>query len=935
MTHVFISYSHDSPHHKARVAALARQLIQDGLTCELDQFIQGSPPDGWPRWMNRALKKCDFVLVVCTRTYHRRVEGEEEPGRGLGVQWEALVTTNILYETAAVSTKFIPVVFDAEDQAFIPVFLRQYTWYLISSRDGYEQLYRCLTDQPLVVPPEKGAIRRLPPKPPPVDLFEDREEERPSTDRGLEVALFQDDVAAPMQPSTSVSNIPESGAGNGPGVQAVTCPFPGLAAFREEDREFFFGREPDIDHLVKHMQVNRFLALLGPSGVGKSSILQAGLIPALREDSSGGRVLIARCSPRTRPLEELALGFFLLARGLGHKESALSLHNQIRDERMGLHFLARELCIATDAKRLVIVVDQFEEVFTQVEDAESRRRFIDRLLVGPSVPYGPISVILSLRSDFLGMCAPYPELNRLVTSHLIQLGTMDDRRLRMAVENPARACGLVLEPGLVERILADAGGAPGELPLVAFALMSLFELRSGNQLTQAAYDRIGGIAGALTRRAEEQYALLPPDQKEMLRRMFVLRLVRPGDGTEDTRKRTLWKDLVAVARDPKTGAQVLEAWVNARLLSISGRESWVEVSHEALIRRWPRLVEWMDNERETAHFLNRLADAAGEWRRKEMEEGYLYRGAPLKRAEELLVQRSGDLTPLETDFIRAGLKHREAEVKRQEELDRMADELLAAQRKVAVQERRASVAELVTGTAHQLSDPLGYVMQGEHNLGDCLDRFQKRLIAIAGDDADNEIITEFNRYFGALRESLKVIKKGTATLHRLTRQLQMRSSDAGRHQVDLTAQLRLTLSDVRSRFGERVDIEEALGDPLLVECQPGELGLALMHLMVFACRMVLEQLSREAYRDPGSLRVASYRRDQRAVVRIEVIGCELSESEKAGIYRSFYTTGIVDDRTGLNKSYRIILDQKGSLQLEDRESKGIAFLVELPEVKAG
>ncbi|MCP5054570.1 MAG: hypothetical protein GY940_45800, partial [bacterium] len=209
-----------------------------------------------------------------------------------------------------------------------------------------------------------------------------------------------------------------------------------------------------------------------------------------------------------------------------------------------LHLIAREMMEVGDKTKLLVVIDQFEEVFTQTHSEEERRSFISLLLEAVEVINGPVTVILTLRSDFIGKCALYKNLNMFLNDNFVQVEPMDMEELRRAIEEPAHMVGLRFEEGLVNRILDDVKGAPSELPLLEHALLELYERRDGGRLSLAAYDDIGGIAGALINRADSEYNKLDDIEKEILRKMFVLRLIQPGEGTEDTRRRATKTELL-------------------------------------------------------------------------------------------------------------------------------------------------------------------------------------------------------------------------------------------------------------------------------------------------------------------------------------------------------------------------------------------------------
>ncbi|MCP3956627.1 MAG: TIR domain-containing protein, partial [bacterium] len=427
------------------------------------------------------------------------------------------------------------------------------------------------------------------------------------------------------------------------------CPYRGLEVFRPEDQRFFFGRDALVERLLDHLERHRFLAVVGPSGSGKSSAVLAGLVPELE----GGDTLVEVLTPRERPLEELA---FALRRCFPKDQAPPieTLLGRLRTSSEALHLIARELAEAKAATRIFLVVDQFEEIFTQTADDDERWLFVTSLL-GAMERSGPTSVILTMRSDFLGHCAVDPDLNVFVNDHLEQIAPMSHDELESAILDPARLVGLVFEDGLAEEILDDVKGSPGELPLLQHALLELYERRDGARLTLRSYQKIGRIEGSLARRAEEEFKKLDGLERETLRKMFVLCLVRVGEGTEDTRRRAVREELLAVGEDPRIAASVLAQWTDARLLTTQSDEArdheLVDVAHEALIRKWARLETWMAEGREAARLVNVLRQAANEWQRDDFRHDFLFRGARLAQAKELLASHGRDLTKLERSFV--------------------------------------------------------------------------------------------------------------------------------------------------------------------------------------------------------------------------------------------------------------------------------------------
>jgi WD40 repeat protein len=429
-------------------------------------------------------------------------------------------------------------------------------------------------------------------------------------------------------------------------------PYRGLRPFEESDAELFFGREAETQRLVEEVKGSRFLAVLGPSGSGKSSLVKAGLVPALRSGAipGSGQWVIRILKPGQLPL--LSVVSELLH--LNPEDETESLHERLISDPASLH-VASALALGQDPEtRLVWVVDQFEEAFTLCSDEAEREAFLANLLHASYVPGGRAIVVLTMRADFYPRLAAHPELAQAVSAHDFLVAPMDERSLRRAVEEPAKLAGLAFEEGLVGTILSDAGSEPGSLPLLEHALYELWERRRGAFLTLEAYLDAGRVRGALAKRAEAVYEGLDEGQQAICRRIM-LRLTQPGEGTEDTRRRATASELATAPEENERVEWVLGALVDARLLTVSADpesgERWVDVSHEALIRAWPRLKEWIEEDRAGLILHRRVTEAASDWDRAGRDDSALYRGVRLAEAEAWAAQRPQELNPLEREFV--------------------------------------------------------------------------------------------------------------------------------------------------------------------------------------------------------------------------------------------------------------------------------------------
>ncbi|GGM89950.1 hypothetical protein GCM10010106_41790 [Thermopolyspora flexuosa] len=477
-------------------------------------------------------------------------------------------------------------------------------------------------------------------------------------------------------------------AGPGGDGEGEFSPYRGLAAFTAGDADYFFGREELtrtlVDRVAEQATTGDPLVVIGPSGSGKSSLLRAGLIATLRR-SSGTEVILL--TPGPDPLGALA------AR-LAHLDGSHTGDLRARLEKDPA-VLRQVVADALDGRQAVIIVDQFEELFTVCGDERQRQIFIQALQVlsrrpagdrgnatvtpptgsdGAAVTTGarPAAVVvLGVRSDFFGHCARYRELVP-VLEHPVVVGPMSPAQLRQAIEGPAHRAGLSLEPGLVDLILQDLGTEPveaggadrgvaevGVLPLLSHALLVTWQHREGRMLTMAGYRATGGIHRALARTADATLEQLDLGARAIARQMLT-RLVRLGDGRDDTRRVMPLDELLPARESAQYGKarQVLDRFVKARLLTVDANA--VQLAHEALIRAWPRLRLWIDTDRSTLLVHQALSQDADEWHRNNRDPAYLYQGVRLAGAQQAVARWQSDpgrypvLMGIAREFLHAG-----------------------------------------------------------------------------------------------------------------------------------------------------------------------------------------------------------------------------------------------------------------------------------------
>ncbi len=472
-----------------------------------------------------------------------------------------------------------------------------------------------------------------------------------------------------------------------PEIPDERCPYVGLNAFDSTDHHLFYGRDQLISELLNQVLVSRLITAIGPSGSGKSSVVLAGLLPRLKNGELPGSALwhyYPVIVPGSAPLTALAR--LLQPEDADPDAWTLKTTEALRQDA---HHLAR-LVESQSEEPAVIVIDQFEETFTLCHDEEERNAFLENLLNLVRTRQARHVVILTMRVDYESYLTKAPLFHSLVEQGQVRVTAMNAAELHDAIEQPAAAIGLKFEDGLVDALVREIVGEPAALPLLQFALLQLWDSRERNRVTWETYRRLGGVMQALAHTADTIYeSLLPEDQVTAKR--ILLRLVRPSEGLEFTRRRVPRHLMVQAGEAHDRVDRVLEKLIVSRLVrSTKGRtedDDQIEVAHEALVRNWPRLVEWLDEERIRLRYRLRLTDHAEQWDALNRDEGALLRGALLQEALQY-----DDLSPLEADFVNTSqaLVRREEEEKeavRQRELDQ-ARALAAEQSRLAQAEKQ-------------------------------------------------------------------------------------------------------------------------------------------------------------------------------------------------------------------------------------------------------
>jgi energy-coupling factor transporter ATP-binding protein EcfA2 len=447
------------------------------------------------------------------------------------------------------------------------------------------------------------------------------------------------------QPETSAATETRTSKAAGP---ADECPYLGLEAFTEDKEHLFFGRDDFADELFAKVKRQNFVALVGPSGCGKSSVVQAGLFSRLQTDAQKWEKIIF--PPREDPFLSLAAGFVWRwqpqANYAVNTNEAKKLAAELKDAKRLIEAIHRT--VATPDGRLLLVVDQFEELFTLCGES-NRRAFLDILLAAKDV--APVTILLTLRADFMGQSQSFsPAFSQLLDESIISHRPLTHADLEAVITGPARYAGLEFEPGLVNLILQEVASHPDSLPLLEYALKEMWRKRQSRMMGHALYEAVGKVEGAISQHADAVLQTLPESEQQLALRALT-RLVRVAgeEGEADTRLRLPLGELSEAERT------VLQTFVTNRLLVTKRKEGpgaeTIEVAHEALIRRWGKLREALDSDREFLMWRRRLDSRRKAWEQKGRNDKWLLYGGERDDAQRWLNERGAELISAEIDFI--------------------------------------------------------------------------------------------------------------------------------------------------------------------------------------------------------------------------------------------------------------------------------------------
>jgi tetratricopeptide (TPR) repeat protein len=458
-------------------------------------------------------------------------------------------------------------------------------------------------------------------------------------------------------------------------------PYQGLQYFDEKDADRFFGRELLTARIIARLHRTSFLAVVGASGSGKSSVIRAGVIPALRrgqrlEDggmppTDSAKWLMRTFTPTSHPVEALAA---VLTLSSLPQVALTQLNDDLLKSPQAFASAVRRLLAENQARHLLLFVDQFEEVFTLCRSPEEREAFLGNLLAASGEEdAGQVTVLLALRADYYAQVAQHDGLREAIAEHQEFIGAMSRDDLVRAVDRPLAQGNWKIQKGLIEVILDDIGYEPGALPLLSHALHETWIHRRGRTLTLSSYTEAGGVHGAIAKTAEAVFQHLPEEQQPVAQLIF-LRMAEVGEASQDTRRRATYSELITRSTDELVINTVIKILTDARLVITDtvqpGDTRVVEVAHEALIREWPRLCEWLDEDRQSLILHQHLTEASSEWIKMEHDPDVLYRGTRLQQATTWSKDHPDAISLVEQEFLEESRKQAEIEAEQTRRLAR-------------------------------------------------------------------------------------------------------------------------------------------------------------------------------------------------------------------------------------------------------------------------
>lgn len=670
------------------------------------------------------------------------------------------------------------------------------------------------------------------------------------------------------------------------------CPYRGLFAFGEEDAELFFGRAALTDHLLRAIRQKDLVAVLGSSGSGKSSLVFAGLVPRIRREDGW---IVTSLRPFDNPFYNLSAALIpVLEPQVGQikqLEDVDELANALKAGRISVENVIKQILRSRPSvHNMLLIVDQFEEIYSLCKSRDEQTAFIDALLAlrSPTRDTKRVKVVVTLRADFLGQALSYSPFVDALQDADVKLGPLSTEELRDAIEKPAYIRNVKVEPGLTQRIVQAVNAAPGNLPLLEFALSLLWELQESDTLTHTAYDKIGGVERALANHAETVYSRLEESEKLLASEAFI-QLVHPGDGTWDSRRRSTRSEL----GDERWNLLSRLADEDSRLV-VSGRseltgEDTVELVHEALISGWTRLQGWLAENRDFRIWQERLRFLMRLWEENKRKEDAVLPGVFLDEAESWMDLRSREIAQVEREFIKASQESRDERGFREQDRE---------------QDRLAALGMLAAGVAHEINTPITGISS-----------YAQMLLA---DTSESD-----PRY-----EILRKLERQCFRAARIINNLLEFARNRGRERKVLS--LVPLLEEAVDLLGDRLDkrqIKIAWSRPaeeVMVFGEEGELQQVFVNILINA----IDAMEMTGGRVDLGVQVLV----DKAEIWIRDTGPGIPTERIEKIFQPFFSTKLSQGGAGfgLAISYEIIRRHGGVLRVESHAGEGACFIAELP-----
>lgn len=675
-------------------------------------------------------------------------------------------------------------------------------------------------------------------------------------------------------------------------------PYRGLSAFGEKDAPFFYGREMAVNLLSSTvLQHPRFIAVIGPSGSGKSSLISAGLIPKLLKSDSDW--VIAKCRPGSNPFDELASALLLMKRTKTSKSNRIDeirkLADSLKDNKTKVHRVLDQVLKGANSKHLLLVIDQFEELYTQCSDIGIRYTFLDKLVALATEQRQnnnySLTMIVALRADFLEQVLGYRHLADVFDrSPKPMLGPMSSEELEMAIIYPARKLKVEFEGDLSTRILYDVGKEPGNLPLLEFALTLLWDRQESGKLTYKAYDTLGKVQGALTHYADFIYSTLSSDEQELGRQIFV-QLIEPGE--KDTRR------LATKIELGEKKWELVQKLATSRMLVTSldhTGQPIVEIVHEALIQNWGRLQTWMNEDREFRVWQEQFRDRLHQWKSRQRDPRALLDGLAFDESERWYTKRGADFGQVESEFFLLSLEQQSLEEKQRRE---QTDKIRELQEEVVAVRQLSALGTAIAAIQHRINNTFNIIVPN-------VVRLRKR---IDPNDA-------------TAKEILDIIERNARYTSEIIQRIQEPLKEVESVQVNINAVIGEMVSSVKQEKEDGISISLNLDDSIPAIFLPsGQIAEVIRNLIDNALYVM---------KNKGNLSISTSLEKASIKVRVQDSGPGISSDLQQRLFEKPIPSKAGSAGLGLWLSRLVMQGIGGGIKIEKSDSSGTTMLIVIP-----